>query len=213
MAYIFGVDLSGPANIADTAVACFRVDGRALIHEFTRTGADDEAIRELIALVSAGEDVAIGLDAPLSYQAGGGDRPSDADLRRRLSAAGLPPGCVMAPTLTKMAYLTLRGIAVARTITLEAPLARIVEVHPGGVMALGGAPVEAVKTFRRRPDARAALTRWLQKQALKKMPGGEVSEHVVAAYACALGAWRWRRGESVWIAHADPPHRPYDYAC
>jgi predicted nuclease with RNAse H fold len=213
MAYVLGIDLSGPVNIADTAIACFRVDGHALIHEFTRAGTDDEAIRELIALVGAGDEVSVGIDSPLSYQVGGGDRPSDTELRQRLREAGLPAGTVMPPTLTKMVYLTLRGVSVARTIMLEVPLAHIVEVHPGGVMALRGAPIDAVKTFRRSLESRAGLLEWLKKQGLKKLPRDKASDHIVAAYACALGAWRWRAGDTAWVARAEPPHRPYDYAC
>ncbi len=213
MPYVLGIDLSGPVNIADTAVACFRVDGQWLVHEFTRAGTDDEAIRELIALVSAGDEVTVGIDSPLSYQVGGGDRPSDTELRLRLRRAGLPAGTVMSPTLTRMVYLTLRGVSVARTIMLEVPIAHVVEVHPGGVMALRGAPIDAVKTFKRSTAARTCLLDWLKKRGLKKLPRDAASDHIVAAYACALGAWRWRLGDTAWVTRAEPPHRPYDYAC
>jgi len=215
LSYIFGIDLSGPTNVRDTAVACFRAVDQELVHEFTRTGTDDEAIRELVALVGLGSDetVTVGIDAPLSYQLGGGDRPADGALRRRLRESGFPGATVMPPTLTRMAFLTLRGIALARVISLEVPLARIVEVHPIAAMALRGAPVAALRACKRSDAARQALGRWLRGRGLRKVPRGPASDHVIAAYAAALAAWDWQGGRSAWIARAATPHHPYDFAC
>ena len=69
-------------------------------------------------------------------------RTGDSALQKELIAAGMHPGSVVAPTMNWMCYLTLRGITVARMLTaLDAknPM-DVVEVYPGGVMVLSGAP-------------------------------------------------------------------------
>jgi hypothetical protein len=38
------------------------------------------------------DQIAVGLDAPLSYNPGGGDRPADACLRKAVVGAGLRQG-------------------------------------------------------------------------------------------------------------------------
>jgi hypothetical protein len=121
----------------------------------------------------------------------------------------------MCPTMTGMAYLTLRGIAVARSVaTICEPPPRIVEIHPGGTLALRGAPIDLVKTFKRRPASRRRLLGWLDENGLRgasRLAGA--SDHQVAACAAALAAWHWSRGRPAWIAPADPPLHPYDFAC
>jgi predicted RNase H-like nuclease len=88
---VIGIDLSGPCNAADTAVAAFRSNGRSLVLQERLLGADDAAIAALIARARPDADLVVGLDAPLSYNDGGGDRPADRLLRARAIAAGLPP--------------------------------------------------------------------------------------------------------------------------
>ncbi|MBN1513416.1 MAG: DUF429 domain-containing protein [Phycisphaerae bacterium] len=107
---VVGIDLSGPRNTADTAVAVFSVAGSTLAYRDLLSGATDAIIRDAVSGLAAGDEVTVGLDAPLSYNPGGGERPCDGDLRRRLVAVGMHPGSVMAPTMTRMVYLTLRGI-------------------------------------------------------------------------------------------------------
>jgi predicted nuclease with RNAse H fold len=213
MALVLGVDLSGPANPRDTAAAWFEVDGEALGFAGGRLGAGDPELCELVARLAGSAPLWVGLDAPLSYQPGGGDRPGDTALRRLVVARGLHPGSVMAPTLTRMAYLTLRGIALARAIERVAPGARIVEVHPGAAMALRGAPASALRRMKRSPRARRALAGWLARQGLRGLPDGRASDHELAARACALATWRWSQGRPAWLAPAAPPLHPYDFAC
>ncbi|MHC5005601.1 MAG: DUF429 domain-containing protein, partial [Planctomycetota bacterium] len=112
MAYVLGIDLSGPSNAADTvAVLCRSADDGLRLVDCVR-GADDPAIIGLAGAVPADALLVAGLDAPLSYNVGGGDRAADAQLRALARRLGLSAGTVMAPTMTRMAYLTLRGIAV-----------------------------------------------------------------------------------------------------
>jgi len=97
---VIGIDLAGPCNAADTAVAAFRANGRSLVLQERLVGADDATIAALIARARPDANLVVGLDAPLSYNDGGGDRPADRLLRARAVAAGLLPGSIMPPTLT-----------------------------------------------------------------------------------------------------------------
>lgn len=213
--YVVGIDLSGPANAADTAVVAFQVQRDKLLVTDALHGADDNSILSCFSRWTSEEDVVTGIDAPLSYNVGGGDRPGDASLRAAIVAAGLRSGTVMAPTVNRMAYLTLRGIAVARLLlTLKLRTQSIVEVHPSGTMALRGGPIQHVLVFKRDETARRELLTWLEGQGLGGVATVEnPSDHYVAACAGALAAWKWSVGQPVWIERAAPPIHPFDFAC
>ena len=83
---------------ADTAVAVFEGNGGGLRLRQRIAGASDADILSLISHLPLDAEVVVALDAPLSYQPGGGDRPSDRALRQLLMARGLRPGTVMPPT-------------------------------------------------------------------------------------------------------------------
>jgi predicted nuclease with RNAse H fold len=209
-AHVLGLDLAGPANAGDTAAAlCRTVDGRLELVTSVRGLTD----ADIAALLPPDGDLVAGLDAPLSYQPGGGDRAGDRELRARLRALGLPGGTVMAPTMTRMAYLTLRGIAVARLITGLRPAARIVEVHPAGALAMRGAPIADVREMKRSSGARGRLIAWLDRRLTGPGLAGDAGDHEVAAAAAALAAWDWSRGRPAWSQAAEPPHHPFAYAC
>lgn len=212
---IVGIDLSGPSNVADTAVALFRTARRGIRLRERLLRADDASIAALLQRSATGSDLVVGLDAPLSYNDGGGDRPADRLLRARAVQAGLRAGSVMPPTLTRMAYLTLRGMTVARlAMAIGGPRTRIVEVHPGAACALRGAPIDAVRDLKRCPVARGALLEWLEGQGLEAVAGrADPGDHFVAACAAALAAWKWHSGAAAWMHPADPPWHPFDVAC
>lgn len=213
--HVLGIDLSGPSNVKDTVCLAFQVIGGRLQLVQPIQGAKDEELYQLtVDLLSQGP-VVVGLDAPLSYNPGGGDRPGDTSLRERIIAAGLHPGSVMTPTMTRMAYLTLRGMAVARNLrSIPDPKPEIVEVHPGATMALRGAPIADVRTYKVDPGARQRLLGWLNSQGLEcgnilKDP----VDHHIAACAATLAAWKWHQRDTVWVEPASPPHHPFDFAC
>ncbi len=125
-------------------------------------------------------------------------------------------GSVMAPTTTRMVYLTLRGITVARSLAAltTANATQIVEVHPGASLGLRGAPLGLVKTFKTLASSQDALLRWLGDNGLSGLPttaGG--SSHFVAACAAALAALAWNQGTTAWCVPAEHPWHPYDFAC
>ncbi|MEM9281913.1 MAG: DUF429 domain-containing protein [Verrucomicrobiota bacterium] len=211
---LIGIDLSGPTNTADTAVAQFSEDEGKLHLEQILAGASDETIYSLVQQIASDDALIVGLDAPLSYQPGGGDRPSDRALRKRITEAGMKSGSVMTPTMTRMAYLTLRGVAVARGIEqIGGSQTRLVEIHPGASFALHGAPIEAVRGFKRDTSARAVLIEWLEQNGFKGLEGiHDPDDHTIAALGTVLGAWRWYQGKSAWCEPAVSPVHPYDFA-
>jgi predicted nuclease with RNAse H fold len=213
--YVLGIDLSGPSNVKDTVCLVFQVSGGKLQFVQAIQGAQDEEFYEVAVELAWEGEIVVGLDAPLSYNPGGGDRPGDRALRERIIAAGLHPGSVMTPTMTRMAYLTLRGMAVARLLrSIPDRSPKIVEVHPGATMALRGAPIADVRTYKVDPPARQRLLGWLNSQDLEcgdilKNP----TDHHIAACAAALSAWKWYQRDAVWVEPASLPHHPFDFAC
>ncbi len=212
---VIGLDLSGPRNTADTYLVVFSEQGNELQFVENVNGADDGQIFHMVSNLGKNEPIVIGIDAPLSYNPGGGDRLSDASLRHLVHEKGGGVG-IMPPTMIRMVYLTLRGIVLTRTLeTLKPDLEiRIVEVHPGASMLLRGAPAKAVSAFKRDEAARAQLLQWLTAQGLKGISRTKiVPDHYVAACAAALGAWQWSLRRSAWLYSAKPPEHPYDFAC
>jgi predicted nuclease with RNAse H fold len=139
---VIGADLSGPANAKDTCLVVFRAGPRVARLLSAQDGAADKAIVEAVGGIEPSE--------PLSYSPGGGVRLADSALRKQVVAAGLSSGSVMVPTMPRMAYLTLRGVVVARSITLTRTDAAIVEVHPCAAMVLRGAPISTVHTMKKK---------------------------------------------------------------
>lgn len=212
---IVGIDLSGPRNIADTCLVSFEERGEEIHLIDVREGADDDQILEAISTLGKTGPIAVGIDAPLSYNSNGGDRPSDSELRRLVHARGGQVG-IMPPTLMRMVYLTLRGLHLTHLFESLMPQydLKIVEVHPGACMVLRGADANDVRTFKADPLVRGRLLAWLEIQGLRGISRTEtVADHYVAACAAALGAWQWSLGKSVWCFPADLPHHLYDFAC
>ncbi len=205
--HVVGVDLAGPTNARDTAVATARDDGDRLRCTGIELGLDDIALRD--AIEGWSEDCVVGLDAPLSYEPGGGDRSADRSLRRAVKPL-LPAGSVMTPTMTRMAYLTLRGMAVARLVRALRPAARIVEVHPGASLVLAGADAADVRALKSDADARDRLRRWLGENGVGSLPTRPLGDHELAAVAAARAAWRWSHEEAAWHTPAEFPLHPFD---
>lgn len=213
---IVGIDLSGMSNFRDTSLVYFQEHAGHCTRLGYVYGADDQSILETITQLSPHDPIVVGIDAPLSYNITGGDRPADKALRERIRAVGMRSGSVMTPTMTRMVYLTLRGLGVSRCLETLRPqrTVRIVEVHPGAALALRGAPINAVMQFRHDIDARKQLLLWLEAQGLDGVADIPLcTDHYVAACAAALAAWKWHREETVWCERARPPHHPYDFAC
>jgi predicted nuclease with RNAse H fold len=193
----------------------FRQTGEKLVLEQVIRKASDSIIYKISAELAERGSLTAGLDAPLSYNPGGGDRPGDRKLRAELTAAGLPSGSVMTPTMTRMAYLTLRGISLARGLEdIGLPRDHILETHPGGALVLRGAPLKAVRDLKRDPAAGILVLRWLEEHGLQGAAGiKKTDDHLVMACAAVLAAWKYQHGETAWLEQASPPEHPYHYVC
>lgn len=212
---IVGIDLSGPRNFADTCLVSFEERGEKIHLIDVHEGADDNQIIETVSGLGTKERLVIGIDAPLCYNSKGGDRPSDAELRRIVHQHGGRVG-IMPPTMIRMVYLTLRGVVLTRLLeNLKSQYdLGIVEVHPGACMILRGADAADVRLFKTDPFACKQLLDWLDLKGLKEIFHTEtVSDHYVAACAAALVTWKWNFGNSVWCFTSRPPDHPYDFPC
>jgi len=210
---IMGVDLSGPSNHADTACALFESAGDTLVYRRHLAYLADADLLHIVEGATRGASLTVGLDAPLSYQDGGGDRQRDRDLRRVLRGAGMPSGSVMTPTMTRMAYLTLRGLSISRLISSATPDAAVIEVHPYGALALAGAPVDALRSVKQSSDSRAEVAGWLRVNGIDGLPDQDYSDHELAAVAAGFAAWKWQLGRASWLVDAEPPLHPFPFAC
>ncbi len=214
MMHILGIDLSGPRNVKDTYVAAFGASDTTLHYVDSIAAADDLSILRLTSDLAARGPVVVGIDAPLSHNATGGDRPSDSALRRLVHQRKGRIG-IMPPTMIRMVYLTLRGISLARLLEAAlGPTIRIVEVHPGAAMFLRGADRADLASIKKEAGARERLLDWLETKGLTAVPHGkETPDHFVMACGAALAAWDWTLGRSAWRFPASPPLHPYDFAC
>lgn len=212
-AIIMGVDLSGPSNHSDTSCAIFERHADGLLYRQHVSHLADADLLHLVNGAFRGASLTIGLDAPLSYQDGGGDRIRDRELRQELVRLGMPSGTIMTPTMTRMAYLSLRGIALSRMLGSTHPDAAIVEVHPFGSLAMAGAPVDDVKAVKKDASARVRLASWLASHGMDNLPEQAFSDHELAAFGAAWAAWKWQSGKSSWSAPAEPPAHPHAFAC
>jgi predicted nuclease with RNAse H fold len=186
---LLGVDLAGPANPADTCMAWRSASG---VIEGA-CGLSDAAIVDWVAAQK--QTVWVLMDAPLSYQDGGGYRPCDARLRAFLNQQGFSRLGVMAPTFSKMVYLTLRGISLSAR--LRAMGAQVWETHPGASLLCAGMPPEAVYALKTSRSAiETILARWqAQGQGFAQVPA---DDHALMAIQALLTAERWRRGQAYW---------------
>ena len=219
---IIGIDLSGPSNHKDTVLTVFEKQGNQLYFEKLLSNISDIEILKEIEDQSKINEVVVGIDAPLSYEDGGGDRLGDKLLRQFIISLGMKPGSIMPPTFNRMVYLTLRGIKLTREIenlSNRNPI-YIVEVHPGAVIGsrLPQEGLEYVLNYKQEQNeaARSFLRNWMSEHHLTELPEFiDKESHLIDACAAALGAWHWKDPayQPRWLLPANPPLHPYDFCC
>ncbi|TYS70450.1 DUF429 domain-containing protein [Sutcliffiella horikoshii] len=217
---LIGLDLAGPSNHKDTVLTVFKQSENHLTFKKMISNISDEEILNEIIDLSRLDEIVIGIDAPLSYQDGGGDRESDKQLRKFIVSFGMKPGSIMPPTYTRMVYLTLRGIKLTREIEkihTTFPVS-IVEVHPGAAIGarVTEKELEYVLTYKQNFSSRKYLKNWFAQQNVIGLPNGvEKESHSIDACAAALAAWHWADHslKPHWIFFAQPPLHPFDYCC
>jgi uncharacterized protein len=217
---VIGIDLSGPSNHKDTVLTLFERQDRQLNFIKLLNHVSDLEILNEIYLQAQISEVVIGIDAPLSYQDGGGDRESDRLLRKFIISLGMRSGSIMTPTMTRMVYLTLRGIKLSREIErlqTNHPIS-LVEVHPGAIIGsrISHENMEYVLKYKTNLIARSFIRDWLGMQNLAGLPLFiEEESHFIDSCAAALGAWHWSDPSigPKWLFPANLPLHPYDYCC
>ncbi|KUP04823.1 hypothetical protein Q73_14410 [Bacillus coahuilensis m2-6] len=218
--FIMGLDLSGPSNHKDTSLAiCTNEEGTLQVMELLE-GVSDVTILERVEYYSRLGEVAIGIDSPLSYEDGGGDRPSDRALRQFIVSIGMKSGSIMPPTMNRMVYLTLRGIRLTREIEANFTGVKIAEVHPGAIL---GARIvhdsqwlDHILNYKSEPRRLGELLDWLEDQGLQHIPRGRVTtSHCFDALVAAFGAWHWADPSlgPAWLFPKELPLHPYDFCC
>ncbi|WP_027954627.1 DUF429 domain-containing protein [Halobacillus kuroshimensis] len=217
--YYAGIDLSGPSNHADTAVIIFEDRKHALIFKEKVTPASDGDIIDTLSRLASEQQVVVGIDAPLSYEDGGGDRMRDRSLRQFLMEKGGRSSSIMTPTMTRMVYLTMRGIRLSRELShLGTPYdIQVVEVHPGAAILTRAGEADHFLSYKKDRSTRREVLDWLRDQMNMLHIPEESLDHVHTLDACAaaLAAWSWNDSElaSTWIYQAEPPLHPYDFCC
>ncbi|UOQ45186.1 DUF429 domain-containing protein [Halobacillus salinarum] len=215
MQYI-GIDLSGPSNHKDTSLVSFIPSGNKLRYDHSLVGASDEQIIKYIDEISKTEKTVVGIDAPLSYQDGGGDRPLDKSLRKYARGLGMKSGSIMTPTFSRMVYLTVRGIHLAHCLQVVCPQdVTVLEVHPGCVFA-GRAGLQNlfhVLDYKKSLESRAWLFKWMSDYGLTGLDNlNKSSTHVLDACAAAIAAWEFdKQIEDFFFYPSQPPLHPFPF--
>lgn len=217
---VIGIDLSGPANHKDTAMVIFQLKDRELVFEKLIVNASDQMLLTNIKDAASKDKIVIGMDAPLSYQDGGGDRPQDKGMRNFMKEHGLSGSSIMAPTMTKMVYLTLRGISLSHRIMAieQKKNISLVEVHPGGAIGtrLEEEMLHHARTYKKDNDSGKAIYDWFPSVGLLKLPE-EVCQtsHTIDACGAALAAWHWGdpNKKPMWLWDQITPEHPYPCCC
>lgn len=217
---VIGIDLSGPANAKDTAIAIFQLKNDQLFFKEMITDASDEMIISAIHSSAVIEEVAVGIDAPLSYQDGGGDRPQDKSIRQFIKGFGLSGSSIMPPTLTKMVYLTLRGIGLTRRISAMKfeNNVRLVEAHPGAAIGtrIGSNSLHHALHYKKEAESRKAIFEWLQTIGFAGLPESiSLVSHQIDACAAALATWHWadQTKHPMWNWSIISPEHPFEFCC
>ena len=217
---IIGIDLSGPANHKDTVLTVFQLHNDRLEFEGMVDGASDEMILSRIEAEALNDEVVIGIDAPLSYQDGGGDRPQDKSIRDFIKGHGMSSSSIMPPTLTKMVYLTLRGIGLTRRINNMNPSheIKIIEVHPGAAIGtrIGSTGLSHVLQYKKERQSRVKIFTWFETIGLKSLPEEIIeSTHMMDATAAAIAAWYWAdpAKQPTWHWKTISPQHPFEFCC
>ncbi|WP_454190305.1 DUF429 domain-containing protein [Paenibacillus sp. Marseille-Q7038] len=198
---IIGLDLAGTTNSSDTAVAIFEYNVNSLTCIEIISDLTDSDIYDLVKQYANEDQVIIGIDAPLSYQFGGGDRLSDKSLRKLITEIGMRPGSIMAPTSPKMSYLTLRGINVSRGLynIPNVNKIQIVEVHPGATIGLHyGQPIvpQEVLDYKDHNNilSRNVILAWLMSNMFLNGINNKINTDVISSHEVDACVPHLRRG-------------------
>lgn len=188
-----GIDLSGPSNAQYTSLCLFSDSTITLYNN-----CNDQKITEILQQLPSDQAVFIAVDAPLSYQDGGGFRDIDRALRQHLNQQGFKKIGVMAPTMTRMAYLTLRGLRL-KEVCREFVQVQLFETHPGAALVCSGINYELVQKIKNEPQAIQRITKQLAARLPKNITLPKMaSDHDLMALSAMLSAYNLSRNLPNW---------------
>ena len=212
----FGIDLSGPVNIIDTAISWFKYDylKQKLVLINYKIGADDNFIFNIVKDLSKNNNLFIAIDAPLSYNMKGGDRESDKSLRKFLKERNIKTSSVMTPTMTRMSYLTLRGISITRILETLINKPKIIEVHPFVSLLINGANKHDIDNVKKNIKAKQNILNFLKKKQMGELPIiTSKNDHLLSSIIAANIVFLWSNNKYQWISKRKFPFHPYDFVC
>lgn len=161
---------------------------------------NDSQIYEFLQQYATNYQIFIAVDAPLTYNEGGGYREVDRAVREHLNAHGFSKIGVMAPTMTKMAYLTLRGLRIRELCGLL-PNVQLFETHPGASLVLDSISYEMVTQIKSMPQARLAVWEALtgRYRFLNGLKSTKIAnnDHELMAIAAMLSAFRFAHHQTL----------------
>ena len=156
----------------------------------------------------------LAIDAPLSYNMNGGDRESDKSLREFLKKKKLKTSSVMTPTMTRMSYLTLRGISITRILETLKKKPKVIEVHPFVSLLINGANKEDIKNVKKNEKAKQNILNFLKKRKISKLPViVSKNDHFISSVIAAQIAFFYSRNQYQWRSKRKFPFHPYDFVC
>ena len=211
-----GIDLSGPVNIIDTAISWFKYDylNEQLVLINYKIGADDNFIFNIVKDLSRNNNLLIAIDAPLSYNIKGGDRKSDQSLRKFLKERDFKTSSVMTPTMTRMSYLTLRGISITRILETLNNKPKIIEVHPFISLLINGANKVDIDNVKKNTKAKKNILTFLKKRQISDLPTiASKNDHFLSSIIAARIVYLYSKNQYQWISKRKFPFHPYDFVC
>ena len=193
-----GLDLSGPSNAQDTSLCLLDNAGVRLFQHCS-----DQHIFDILQHLPTDQSIFIAVDAPLSYQDGGGFRDVDRALRRYLNQHGFQKIGVMAPTMTRMAYLTLRGMRFKELCAQFANI-ELFETHPGAALVCSGIDYAAVQGVKKEPAVIAQIVLELAQRLPESVVWPLIeSDHDLMAVTAMLSALNRSKSQSIWQVESE----------
>ena len=120
----------------------------------------------------------------------------------------------MTPTMTRMSYLTLRGISITRILETLKKKPKVIEVHPFVSLLINGANKEDIKNVKKNEKAKQNILNFLKKRQISKLPViVSKNDHFISSVIAAQIAFFYSRNQYQWRSKRKFPFHPYDFVC
>ena len=120
----------------------------------------------------------------------------------------------MTPTMSRMSYLTLRGIAITRILETIKNKPQIIEVHPFVSLLINGGNNEDIVNVKKNVRSKQNILNFLEKRKFENLPiKASENDHLLASIIAAEIAYFYSKNEYNWINKKKFPFHPYDFVC